>query len=64
MQFAIPPTEIEYADFMQPFELLFRDIKSEKYAKNMSMDIKLGKAQLSKMIQSGGFLCNMLVILG
>ena len=50
MQFAIPPTEIEYADFMQPFELLFRDIKSEKYAKNMSMDIKLGKAQLSKMI--------------
>ena len=29
-------------------------------AKNMWTDIKLSKAQLSKMIRSGGFLCNML----
>ena len=28
--------------------------------KNMSTDIKLSKAQLSKMRISGGFLCNML----
>ena len=29
-QFAISPTEIEYTDFMLPFELLHRDIKSEE----------------------------------
>ena len=31
---------------------------------NMSMDLKLSKAQLSKMIQSNGFRCNMLGNLG
>ena len=30
----------------------------------MPTNIKLGKAQLSKMIRSGGFLCNMLDNLG
>ena len=30
LQFAIPPIEIEYTDFMLPFELLYRDIKSEE----------------------------------
>ena len=30
MQFAIPPDEIEYTDFMIPFELLYREIKSEE----------------------------------
>ena len=30
LQFAIPPTEIEYTDFMVPFELLYRDIKSRE----------------------------------
>ena len=33
-------------------------------AKNMSTDIKLSEAQLRKMIQSGGFLRNMLDNLG
>ena len=32
LQFAIPPTEIEYTDFLLPFELLYRDIKSERRA--------------------------------
>ena len=30
LQFAIPPTEIEFLDFMLPFELLYRDIKSKE----------------------------------
>ena len=30
LQFAIPPTVIEYTDFMLPFELLYRDNKSEE----------------------------------
>ena len=30
LQCAIPPTEIEYTDFMLPFELLYRDIKSKE----------------------------------
>ena len=30
LQFAIPPTEIEYTDVMLAFELLYRDIKSEE----------------------------------
>ena len=30
------------------------------FAKNTSIDIKLSKTQLSKMIQSGGFLGNLL----
>ena len=32
------------------------------FAKNTSTDIKLSKTQLSKMIQSGGFLGNLLVV--
>ena len=28
LEFAIPPNKLEYADFMLPFELLFRDIKN------------------------------------
>ena len=32
----------------------------DTYIKNMSPDIKRSKAQLSKMIQSGGFPCNVL----
>ena len=34
------------------------------FAKNMSTDIKLSEAQISKMIQSGEFLCSMLSNLG
>ena len=30
LQFAISPTEIEYTDLMLPYELLYRDIKSEE----------------------------------
>ena len=30
LQFAIPPTEIKYTDFMLPFELLYSDIRSEE----------------------------------
>ena len=30
LQFSLLPTEIEYADFILPFELLYRDIKSEE----------------------------------
>ena len=30
LQFAIPPSEIEYTDFMLPLELLYRDIKLVK----------------------------------
>ena len=30
LQFAIPPTEIDYTDFILPLELLYRDIKSEE----------------------------------
>ena len=30
------------------------------FAKNISTDIKLSKAQLLKMVQSGGFLCKLL----
>ena len=31
LQVAVPPTEVKYADFMLPSELLFRDIKSEEF---------------------------------
>ena len=34
------------------------------FANNMSTDIKLSKAQLSEIIQSDGFICNMLNNLG
>ena len=30
VQFAIPRNEVEYTDFMLPFELLNRDTKSEE----------------------------------
>ena len=30
LQFSIPPTEIEFTDFMLPFELLYRGMKSEE----------------------------------
>ena len=47
-----------------PHELFLTARKTSKIrnaiATNMSMDIKLCKAQLSKMIQSGGYLRNML----
>ena len=47
-----------------PHELLLtnRQVANicKAFAKNMSTDIKLSKTQLSKMIQSGGFLGNLL----
>ena len=43
LQFAIPPTEIEDTDFMLPFELLYRDIKSEEVP---SEDLKILKNKL------------------
>ena len=48
-----------------PHELLLthRQVSSlrKSFANNSSADIKLSKTQLSKMIQSGGFLCRLLV---
>ena len=45
-----------------PHELLLtnRQVANIRKAKNTSTDIKLSKTQLSKMIQSGGFLGNLL----
>ena len=47
-----------------PHELLLtnRQVANirKAFAKNISTDIKLSKTQLSKMIQSGGFLGNLL----
>ena len=47
-----------------PHELLLTNRQvaniSKAFAKNTSTDIKLSKTQLSKMIQSGGFLGNLL----
>ena len=47
-----------------PHELLLTNRQVAKirkaFAKNTSIDIKLSKAQLSKMVQSGGFLGNLL----
>ena len=47
-----------------PHELLLTNRQVENtrkaFAKNTSIDIKLSKTQLSKMIQSGGFLGNLL----
>ena len=47
-----------------PHELLLTNIQVaniyKAFAKNTSIDIKLSKTQLSKMIQSGGFLGNLL----
>ena len=42
LQSAIPPTEIEYTDFILPFELLYRDIKSEEVP---SENLKILKAK-------------------
>ena len=36
------------------------NIQRNAFAYNTSADIKLSKTQISKMIQSGGFLCNVL----
>ena len=50
-----------------PYELLLtnRQVANlrKAFAKNTSVDIKLSKTQLSKMIQSGGFLGNLLGLL-
>ena len=47
-----------------PLELLLTDrrisILRKSFANNSSIDIKLSKSQLSKMIQSGGFLSRLL----
>ena len=45
----------DYTNF--PHELLLTNIR-KAFANNTSTDIKLSKTQLSKMIQSGGFLGN------
>ena len=42
-----------------PHELLLTNIR-KAFANHSSVDIKLSKTQLSKMIQSGGFLGNLL----
>ena len=51
-----------------PHELFLRTRQTTKIrnaiAKNMPADIELSKAQLPKMIQSGGFLQNVLSNLG
>ena len=43
---AIPPNKLEYADFMLPFELLFRDIK------NTDLSILQTKAGKSKILDT------------
>ena len=43
MQFGIPNTEIEYLDFMLLFEILYRDIKSEKVPSKI---LNISKAKL------------------
>ena len=56
--------EFPHEDEELPHELFVTTRQKTKIrnaiAKNMSTDIKLSKAQLSKMIQSGGFLRNVL----
>ena len=48
-----------------PHELLLTDQQvssiRKAFSNNLSVDIKITKAQLSKMIQSGGFQANYLV---
>ena len=46
LEFAIPPSKLEYADFMLPFELLFRDIK------NSDLSIPQTKAIKSKILDT------------
>ena len=43
LNFAIPPKKIEYSKFLLPFELLFRDIKSNSES---SVDLASVKARL------------------
>ena len=47
-----------------PHELFLTTIQKTKIrnasAKNMSMDMKLNKAVISKIVQTGGFLCDVL----
>ena len=43
LNFAIPPKKIEYSKFLLPFELLFRDIKSNS---KPSVDLGIVKARL------------------
>ena len=40
LQFALPPKMLEYADYMLPFELLFRDIKTNDLTASQSSSIK------------------------
>ena len=46
LEFAIPHNKLEYADFMLPFELLFRDIK------NTDLSIPQTKAVKSKILDT------------
>ena len=46
LQFAFPPSKLEYADFMLPFELLFRDIK------NFDLSVPQSKAVKSKLLDT------------
>ena len=61
-------TKKKFQDEELPHELFLATRQKTKirnaFANIVSIDIKFSKAQLSKMIQSGGFLRNMLVNLG
>ena len=46
LEFAVPPNKLEYADFMLPFELLFRDIK------NTDLSIPQTKVVKSKILDT------------
>ena len=49
-------------NFLHKLLLTNRQVSNlrKAFANNLSADIKLSKTQLSKMIQSGGFLCRLL----
>ena len=58
LQFAIPLTEIEYKDFMLPFELLYRETKSEevpaenlKTLRNKLLDIATSSYAKIKIVE-------------
>ena len=61
-------TKKKFQDEELPHELFLTTRQVTKirnaFANNMKTDIKLGKAQLSKIIQSGKFLLNLKVKLG
>ena len=61
-------TKKNFQDEELPHELFLTTRQVTKirnvFANNMKTDIKLGKAQLSKIIQSGKFLLNLIVKLG